>query len=59
MEATAQALANPLVRGLYLGFCLALLIVPLLALWLWYRKRTAQNALDRFMLRRVALLDLL
>jgi hypothetical protein len=37
MDAIARALADPLVRGLYLGLCLALVVVPLLALWLWYR----------------------
>ena len=28
---------------MYLRFCLALLIVPLLALWLWYRKHAAER----------------
>lgn len=59
MDAIAQALADPLVRGLYLGVCLALVVVPLVALWLWYRKRLAENTVDRDMAVRVALLTLL
>ena len=59
MDAIAQTLADPMVRGLYLGLCLALVVVPLVALWLWYRKRSAENTVDRRMAVRVALLTLL
>jgi hypothetical protein len=59
MDSIARALADPLVRGLYLGVCLALVVVPLLALWLWYRKRLAESTVDRDMAVRIALLTLL
>lgn len=59
MNAIAQALADPAVRGFYLGFCLVLVLVPMVALWLWYRKRFRENTVDRAMALRVALLTLL
>ena len=59
MDAIARALADPLVRGLYQGVCMALVIVPLLALWLWCRNRLAENTVDRDMAVRIALLTLL
>jgi len=58
MDAIAQALADPTVRGWYLAFCLGLVLIPMAALWLWYRKALAENAIDRPMLARVAILTL-
>jgi hypothetical protein len=58
MDAIAQALADPTVRSWYLGFCLALVLLPLAALWLWYRGRAKSDAVDRGMLMRVSLLTL-
>ncbi|ODS03000.1 hypothetical protein AUC71_12155 [Methyloceanibacter marginalis] len=59
MNAIAQSLADPTVRGWYLGFCLALVLLPLVAMALWYRRRAKQNSVDRSMLLRVSLLTLL
>ena len=59
MDAIAQALTDPTVRGWYLAFSLALVLVPMVVLWLWYRKHMAENTVDRAMLVRVALLTLL
>ena len=59
MDAIAQALADPTVRGWYLGFCLALVLLPLVLLWLWYRRRAKANTVDRTVLVRVSLLTLL
>ncbi len=39
MHAIAYALADPIVRTVYLGFCFALLIVPIAAIAAWYRAR--------------------
>src|SRR5665811_1389119 len=59
MNAIAQALADPTIRGWYLGFCLALILLPMVGLWLFYRKRLKANAVDRAMFVRVSLLTLL
>ncbi len=59
MNAIAQSLADPTVRGWYLGFCLALVLLPMVALAFWYRSRAKQNSVDRSMLLRVSLLTLL
>jgi len=58
VNAIAQALADPVIRGWYLGFSLALLVVPMAALWLWYRKRAKEGTVDRAMAVRVSLLTL-
>jgi len=58
MNAIAHALADPTVRGWYLGFCLVLVLLPTAALWLWYRKRLKTDAVDKGMLLRVALITL-
>jgi tellurite resistance protein TehA-like permease len=58
MNEIAQLLADPGVRGVYLGFCLFLMLVPMAGLWLWYRKRLKADAVDRDMLLRVALITL-
>jgi hypothetical protein len=58
MEEIAQSLADPGVRGLYLGFCLALLILPMVALWLWYRKRAKEGTVDKSMVLQVGILTL-
>jgi hypothetical protein len=42
MDAIARALADPLVRGLYLVICFALLSGSLIALAMWYRARLAR-----------------
>jgi len=59
MDAIAQALADPTVRGWYLGFCLVLVLLPMALLWLWYRKKLKANEVDQAMLLRVSLLTLL
>lgn len=42
MEAISAALADPLVRGVYLVICFALLGGPMIALAMWYRARLAR-----------------
>lgn len=59
MNAIAQSLADPTVRGWYLGFCLALVLLPMVALAFWYRSRAKQNSVDKSMLLHVSLLTLL
>jgi hypothetical protein len=59
MDAIAQSLADPTIRSWYLGFCLALVLLPLVGLWLYYRKRLQADAVDKAMLLRVSLLTLL
>lgn len=44
MDAVARALADPASRGMYLVFCLLLLVAPMLALALWYRARVTRTA---------------
>jgi len=58
MNAIAQALADPMVRAWYLGFSLVLVLLPMAALWLWYRKRLKAEAVDKGMLLRAALITL-
>jgi len=59
MDAIAQSLADPTIRGWYFGFCLALILLPMVGLWLFYRKRLKANAVDKAMFVRVSLLTLL
>jgi hypothetical protein len=59
MDAIALALADQTVRAWYLGFCLALVLLPMAGLWLWYRKRLKADAVDKDMLVRVGLITLL
>lgn len=59
MNPIAEALADPLIRGLYLGFCLTLIVLPMVALWLWYRRKSQENTVDQAMLPKVAVLTLL
>ncbi len=59
MNAIAASLADPLIRGLYLGFCLTLIVLPMVVLWLWYRRRSQEDNVDQTMLLKVALLTLL
>jgi len=59
MNAIAQSLADPTVRGWYLGFCLALVLLPMVALAFWYRSRAKQYSVDKSMLLHVSLLTLL
>lgn len=59
MSTIAEALADPLARSLYLGLCLALILVPITALWQWYRRRVKKNAVDKAMLVRVSVITLL
>ena len=47
-----------MVRGWYLGFGLVLVLLPMAALWLWYRKRLKAEAVDKGMLLRAALITL-
>lgn len=58
MHAIAQSLTDPGVRGLYLGFCLALVVLPMIALWLWYRKRAKEGTIGKSMVLQVGLLTL-
>ncbi|MDJ0512455.1 MAG: hypothetical protein QNJ62_03300 [Methyloceanibacter sp.] len=58
MHAFADALADPALRGAYLAFSLTLLILPLVLLWLWYRRRNKDGTVDRPMFIRVGLLTL-
>lgn len=58
MDAIAQALADPTVRAWYLAFCLALVLLPLVLLWAWYRRRAKANTVDRGVLVRVSLFTL-
>jgi hypothetical protein len=59
MDSIAHALADPTVRGWYLGFCLALVLLPMALLWLWYSRKAKADAVDRVMLLRVSLFTLL
>lgn len=59
MTMFAEALADPALRGAYLGFSLVLLVLPLVVLWLWYRRRANNNTVDRPMLINVALFTLI
>jgi len=59
MTSIAEALGDPAVRGVYLALCLALVLIPLVALWLWTRKRAKAGTVDRPPFIRVALLTLL
>ena len=58
MHAFAEALSDPAIRGAYLAFSLTLLILPLVLLWLWYRRRTTAGTVDRDMLVRVGAITL-
>ena len=58
MHAFAEALMDPAVRGAYLAFSLILLILPLVLLWLWYRRRAKAGTVDRDMLIHVGVLTL-
>lgn len=58
MHAIAHSLADPGVRALYLGFCLALVVLPMIALWLWYRKRAKEGTINQSMVIQVAVLTL-
>lgn len=59
MITPSEALGEPAIRGAYLAFCLALLVLPLVALWLSTRKRVKAGTVDRALFIRVALLTLL
>ena len=59
MHAFAEALMDPAVRGAYLAFSLVVLILPLVLLWLWYRRRAKAETVDRGMMIRVGVLTLL
>lgn len=59
MTLLAAALTDPAVRSIYLGFCLALMVLPLLALWFLTRKRVKAGTVDKPLFIRVALLTLL
>lgn len=54
MDAIAGALADPRGRIIYLVFCFALLIVPMLALALRYRARVARSAGGRAAMKEQA-----
>lgn len=59
MHAIAEALTNPILRGAYLALSLALLILPLALLWLWYSRGALAGTVDRPMLVCVGLATLL
>ena len=59
MDMIAESLADPNTRRVYLGFCLALVALPLLAMWLWYRSRAKAGTVDRAMTVRVSVFSLL
>lgn len=44
MHAIAIALADPVVRAVYLVFCFAVLIVPMIVLAIWYGAQLARTA---------------
>jgi len=47
-------LADPLIRGWYLAFCMALMIVPMLVLALWYHANIRRTEGGRALMRRQA-----
>ena len=52
MDAIVQALADPAVRGGYLMACFAVLILPIVALSVWFHRRIGKNAGGRQLMER-------
>jgi len=52
MDAIAQSLADPSTRGWYLLFCSALLILPMVALAIWFHRRIGTSPGGRALMRR-------
>lgn len=59
MDALAETLTDPALRSVYLALSLALLILPMVLLWLWYNRRVKAGTVDRPMLIRVCIATLL
>jgi hypothetical protein len=54
MEIIRTALADPMVRGLYLLFCFTLLIVPMIGLTYWYHARIRRTTGGRELMKEQA-----
>ncbi len=52
IETLTDWLADPLVRDWYLAFCVALLVVPMLALAIWYHAGIRKSAGGRALMER-------
>jgi hypothetical protein len=52
MDAIAQALADPSVRGWYLVFCLTLMYLPLVGLAIWFHRNIKKSAGGRALMAR-------
>lgn len=52
MQELLHALGDPAIRGWYLGFCFALLALPMIALSYWYHRRIGQTAGGRALMKR-------
>ncbi len=52
LETLTHCLADPVVRDWYLAFCLAVMIVPMAALAIWYHTRIGASAGGRALMRR-------
>lgn len=52
MQDLLQALGDPAIRGWYLVFCFALLVLPMILLSYWYHRRIAQTAGGRALMQR-------
>ncbi|HUS97668.1 MAG TPA: hypothetical protein VMX97_13085 [Hyphomicrobiaceae bacterium] len=52
MEAALKALGDPTVRGWYLIFCMALLVLPMIALSYWYHSRINRSSGGRQLMKR-------
>ena len=54
MQSIAQALSDPTVRGWYLVFCFALLVLPMVALAAWYHLTIRKSAGGRALMKQQA-----
>ncbi|HJQ59971.1 MAG TPA: hypothetical protein VJ890_23905 [Vineibacter sp.] len=54
MDAIFRSLADPTVRGLYLALCLAVLILPMMALAWWYHSAIGKTAGGRDLMKAQA-----
>jgi hypothetical protein len=52
MDAIARSLADPSTRDWYLLFCLALLILPMVALAVWFHRGIGSSSGGRALMRR-------
>jgi len=52
MQEWLHALGDPVIRDWYLGFCFALLVLPMIALSFWYHRRIEQTAGGQALMKR-------